>query len=186
MQTRTHKGKLDKGSTAHELPVQDKSDEIKEVIVKPPSTTLTDLPKKLKSEEKPVDVVRSAASITPQPDIIAMNTPQYAVHKKGIVQFTHKKHVEVYLIACGSCHHDENGKPLELKKEDTPKGCIECHRGTQKPKGEKLGDKEKIAEYHFEALHANCIDCHKDHNKKNGDEKGKGPAPTSCTQCHPK
>ena len=123
---------------------------------------------------------------TLQIDVIPMDNPLYKVHKKGIVQFTHQNHVEKYLISCGSCHHDETGKPLELTFNDTPKGCIECHKGTEKPKGEKLGKKEKIMKYHFEALHANCIDCHKDYNKKNGDPKGKKPAPTSCTACHPK
>ncbi len=119
-------------------------------------------------------------------DIISMNNPLYEKHAKGIVQFTHKQHVEKYLIACGSCHHDETGKPLDLKVTDIPKGCIECHPGTKKIKGEKLAKKEKIARYHFEALHANCIGCHRDYNKEKGDPKGKGPAPTSCTKCHPK
>lgn len=119
-------------------------------------------------------------------DIISMNNPLYEKHAKGIVQFTHKQHVEKYLIACGSCHHDETGKPLDLKVTDTVQGCIECHPGTKKTKGEKLAKKEKIARYHFEALHANCIDCHRDYNKEKGDPKGKGPAPVSCTKCHPK
>jgi Class III cytochrome C family len=119
-------------------------------------------------------------------DIIIMNNSLYKVHTKGIVQFTHKTHVEKYLIACGACHHDEKGKPLDLKADDTVKGCIECHKGTKKSKGEKLGKKEKIAKYHFEALHANCIGCHKDYNKQKGDAKGKGPAPSSCKNCHPK
>jgi len=121
-----------------------------------------------------------------QIDIIPMENPQYKAHKKGIVQFTHQNHVEKYLISCGSCHHDETGKPLELTFSDKPKGCMECHKGTEKPKGEKLAKKEKIMKYHFEALHANCIDCHKDYNKKKGDPKGKKPAPTSCKACHPK
>ncbi|MCD4721590.1 MAG: cytochrome c family protein [Desulfobacula sp.] len=115
-----------------------------------------------------------------------MKNSHYETHKKGIVQFTHKKHVEEYLIACGSCHHDEMGKPLNLTFHDKPGECIECHKETQKPKGEKLGKKEKIMKYHFEALHANCIGCHKDYNKKNKDAEGKGPAPASCTNCHPK
>jgi hypothetical protein len=121
-----------------------------------------------------------------QIDIIAMNNPLYKSHKKGIVQFTHKKHVDDYSIACGSCHHDEKGQPLELTYDDEVKSCIACHKETKKVKGEKLGKKEKIAKYHQEALHANCIDCHKEFNIKNGDPKGKKPAPTSCKKCHPK
>lgn len=119
-------------------------------------------------------------------DIIPMNNPAYKTHKKGIVQFTHKDHVEKYALACGSCHHDEKGSPLALTAGDTPKGCIECHKGTEKQKGETLGEKEKILAYHFEALHANCIGCHQAYNIEKGDPKGKGPAPTSCTKCHPK
>jgi len=119
-------------------------------------------------------------------DIIMMNNPGYKKHTKGIVQFAHKKHVETYSINCGRCHHDEKGKPLDLTINDNAKGCIECHKETEKPKGEKLEKKEKIARYHFEALHANCIYCHKDYNKEKGDPKGKVPAPTSCTKCHPK
>jgi len=137
-------------------------------------------------EEQNVEAAIEKGEIISQIDIIPMNNPLYKSHKRGIVQFTHKEHVEKYLIACGSCHHDETGKPLDLTFKDTPKGCIDCHQETEKPKDEKLGKKEKIAKYHFEALHANCIGCHKDYNKKEGDAKGKGPAPTSCTKCHPK
>ncbi|MBT3177967.1 MAG: cytochrome c3 family protein [Desulfobacula sp.] len=115
-----------------------------------------------------------------------MNNPLYQKHSKGIVQFTHKEHVEKYSIACGSCHHDEKGKPIELTYDDPVKNCIECHKETEKPKGEKLSKEEKIAKYHFEAIHANCIGCHKDYNKEKGDPKGKGPAPSSCKSCHPK
>jgi hypothetical protein len=135
----------------------------------------------LKSDTKIVEAQNDGPG-----DIISMNNPVYKAHSKGIVQFTHKNHVEKYLIACGRCHHDEKGKPLDLKADDMVKGCIECHKGTKKPKGEKLDKKEKIAKYHFEALHANCIACHKDYNKQKGDAKGKGPAPSSCKNCHPK
>ena len=119
-------------------------------------------------------------------DIIVMNNPGYKKHTKGIIEFTHKKHVETYSITCGRCHHGETGKPLELTVNDNVQGCIECHKETEKPKGEKLEKKEKIAKYHFEALHANCIDCHKEYNKEKGGDKAKGPAPASCTNCHPK
>jgi hypothetical protein len=139
---------------------------------------------KTKIEKQKVETKVENAKKTAQIDIIPMNNPVYKAHKKGIVQFAHKKHVEEYLIVCGSCHHDKTGQPLELTFKDNPKSCIECHKGTQQKKGEKLGKKEKIMKYHFEALHANCVGCHKDYNKKNGDPKGKSPAPTSCKKCH--
>jgi len=100
--------------------------------------------------------------------------------------FTHAKHINEYAIACGTCHHDDKGTPLELKEGDPVQSCAECHKETKKPKGEKLAKAEKIKKYHMEALHANCIDCHKSYNIEKGDPKGKKPAPTSCAKCHPK
>ena len=134
-----------------------------------------------------------AASV---PDVIALNDPAYEKHKKGIVQFEHKKHwddyskqyPDLYPSKCGVCHHDENGKPLtELKDGDEVQKCIECHKiPSEAPKGKKakkkLSKKEKIAQYHAEALHANCRDCHKKFNKKYKPKK----APTTCAKCHPK
>lgn len=118
--------------------------------------------------------------------VLVMNNSAYKKHKKGLVHFTHEKHYTDYGINCGSCHHDENGTALDLNIGDGVEGCIECHSETEKPKGEKLDKEQKIAKYHFEAMHANCIGCHKSHNIENGDPKGKGPAPTSCGACHPK
>ena len=134
-----------------------------------------------------------AASV---PDVIPLNDPNYEKHKKGIVQFEHKKHwddyskqyPDLYPSKCGVCHHDENGKPLtELKDGDDVQKCIECHKiPSEAPKGKKakkkLSKKEKIAEYHAEALHANCRGCHKQFNKKYKPKK----APTTCAKCHPK
>ena len=127
-----------------------------------------------------------ASDKTNGPGVIAMNNPGYEKHKKGIVLFTHKKHIQEYAIACGDCHHDEKGTPLELSEKDPVQSCIECHKGTQKPKDEQLSKEEKIAKYHFEAIHANCIECHKSYNIEKGDPKGKKPAPVSCNNCHPK
>jgi hypothetical protein len=130
------------------------------------------------------------------PDVIPLADPAYKEHKKGVVQFEHKKHFdayskdypELYKNKCGECHHDKDGKPLtELKDGDDVQKCIECHKTpAEAPKGKKakkkLSKKEKIKEYHAEALHANCKDCHKKFNKKYKPKK----APTTCTKCHPK
>ena len=134
------------------------------------------------------------------PDVIPLNDQNYEKHKKGIVQFEHTKHwkdnseqyPEFYPSKCGVCHHDENGKPLtELGEADLMEGkvqkCIECHTiPSEAPKGKKakkkLSKKEKIAQYHAEALHANCRGCHKKFNKKYKPKK----APTTCAKCHPK
>jgi len=130
------------------------------------------------------------------PDVIPLQDPAYKKHKKGIVQFEHKKHwddyakdyPEFYKNGCGECHHDKDGKPLaKLKDGDDVQKCIECHKiPAEAPKGKKakkkLSKKEKIKEYHAEALHANCRGCHKKFNKKYKPKK----APTTCTKCHPK
>ena len=130
------------------------------------------------------------------PDMIPLQDPAYEKHKKGVVKFEHKKHwddyskqyPEFYPNKCGECHHDKDGKPLtELKDGDSVKKCIDCHKTPgEAPKGKKakkkLSKKEKIAEYHAEALHENCKGCHKKFNKKYKPKK----APTTCAKCHPK
>jgi len=130
------------------------------------------------------------------PDMIPLQDPAYEKHKKGVVKFEHKKHwddyskqyPEFYPNKCGECHHDKDGKPLtELKDGDDVQKCIECHKNpAEAPKGKKakkkLSKKEKIAEYHAEALHENCKGCHKKFNKKYKPKK----APTTCAKCHPK
>ena len=129
-------------------------------------------------------------------DVIPLADPAYKEHKKGVVKFEHKKHFddyakeypEFYKNGCGECHHDKDNKPLtELKDGDDVQKCIECHKiAAEAPKGKKakkkLSKKEKIKEYHAEALHANCRVCHKKFNKKYKPKK----APTTCTKCHPK
>lgn len=115
-------------------------------------------------------------------DVIKMDNKAYAKHEKGIVDFTHEKHATDYKAGCGECHHDDKGKPLDLKKGDDVQNCIECHKKVEKkPKGKKLSKKEKL-DYHYEAIHENCKGCHKAFNKKN---KTKA-APTTCAKCHPK
>jgi cytochrome c553 len=126
--------------------------------------------------------------------VIKLADPAYEKHKKGIVEFTHKKHYdeyankfpEFYKLGCGECHHDKDNKPLSnLKEGDDVQRCIECHQKPgEKPKGKgapKLSKKEEL-EYHAEALHDNCRACHRKVNKKTK----KRAAPTTCTKCHPK
>jgi hypothetical protein len=131
------------------------------------------------------------------PEMIKLEDPAYEKHKKGVVDFSHGKHQteyakqypEFYKNGCGECHHDEDNKPLtELKEGDDVQKCIECHKiAAEAPKGKKakkkLSKKEKIKDYHAEALHENCRVCHKNYNKK---YKPKKKAPTTCTKCHPK
>jgi hypothetical protein len=126
-------------------------------------------------------------------DVIKLQNPAYEKHTKGIVEFTHKKHATEYGAACGDCHHDDKGQPLDLKEGDDVQNCIECHKipgqvpkdvkKEWKEKKLKKAEKDKLAlAYHAEAIHDNCIACHKKWNKEN---KSKA-APVSCSKCHPK
>jgi hypothetical protein len=112
------------------------------------------------------------------PDMIPMNNAGYKKHKKSIVVLSHTKHAVDYKIACGECHHDDAGKPLELKDGDPVQGCGECHSyfGKRLKADKKMKKADKIKKYHKEALHANCIGCHKKMKK----------GPKKCSECHPK
>jgi cytochrome c553 len=87
-------------------------------------------------------------------DVIKMDNKAYAKHKKSIVMFSHKKHIEEYKAGCGECHHDADNKPLDnLKAGDDVQNCIECHKiASERPKGKdapKLTKKQRL-EYHAE------------------------------------
>ncbi len=118
-------------------------------------------------------------------DIIELNDPIYPKHKKGIVKFSHKKHANDYGAKCGECHHDNNGKPLDLKMGDDVQKCSACHKEVGKiPK--KIKKAERIKRFHKSALHENCKACHRDWNKKQGLKKSDPKAaPTTCKACHP-
>ncbi|MBU0971142.1 MAG: cytochrome c family protein [Proteobacteria bacterium] len=118
-------------------------------------------------------------------DTITMETDGYKKRKKAppkfkLVEFTHAKHATDYNISCGQCHHDKDGKALELKAGDNVQKCGECHnKFTKDPKV-----KDDIL-VHENAMHDSCIACHKTFNIEKGDPKGlKGPAPASCGGCH--
>jgi len=129
------------------------------------------------------------------PEMIKLEDPAYKEHKKGVVEFSHGKHQkeyakeypDLYKDGCGVCHHDKDNKPLaNLKEGDEVQKCIECHKiASEAPKGKeakkKLSKKEKIKDYHAEALHENCRGCHRAFNKKYKPKK----APTTCSKCHP-
>ncbi len=139
-------------------------------------------PAKEEKKEEPAPAKAEAApAAAGGAGVIAMNTAAYAKHTKPIVQFTHKKHVEEYKLACGECHHNEKGEALnDLKAGDKVQGCVACHDKAEKaPKDVKGDDKLK---YHANALHDNCIGCHKEYNTKNNTKA----APTGCGNCHAK
>jgi len=131
-------------------------------------------------------------------DTITMESKVYKKRKKGpkakkpvkLVEFTHKKHVEEFKISCGGCHHDKEGKALDLKAGDAVQKCDECHDRSKSVKADKTfkgvyGKKPVDIKSHQAALHENCIGCHITTNKKAGDPTGKkGKAVTKCKDCH--
>jgi hypothetical protein len=128
---------------------------------------------------------------TEVPDVIKMENKVYDVHKKAVMTFNHKVHIDEYKAGCGECHHDDEGKSLDnLKMGDDVQDCVDCHKiPGERPKGKgapKLTKKERL-DYHAEAIHYNCVGCHKIFNKEKGlKPKSKGASPVLCKQCHPK
>jgi hypothetical protein len=112
------------------------------------------------------------------PDVIQMNNKGFAKHRKGIVTFGHAKHSSDYKLTCGECHHDDQGKPRDLKDGDPVKGCGECHKefGKLAKADKKMKKAEKVKKYYEKAIHANCVGCHKKIKK----------GPKKCKDCHPK
>ncbi|QTA78995.1 putative cytochrome c, class III family protein [Desulfonema limicola] len=190
-QTALHAPIADEHTADAEEAVEEPAEEAAEEAVEEPAEEAVPAEKKVekaepakekKQAEKPA-ASPAAGGSTEVADIVAMNNPAYDEHTKGIVEFTHKKHIEEYKIGCGDCHHDDKGQALaSLKMGDPVQNCIACHDKAGKPeKGAKLSDQEK-REYHMNALHDNCVGCHKDYNK----EKNTKAAPATCGKCHPK
>ena len=118
------------------------------------------------------------------PDTIKMESKVYKTHKKSLVTLSHKKHNVDYKIPCTDCHHVYKDGKNVWKEGDAVQKCDACHAEAKAPKvkeGEpKLSKKDKIKQFHYDAIHENCKGCHQDASKK-----GKA-APTKCTECHPK
>jgi len=115
---------------------------------------------------------------------------EHEVHGKQYEDcvFAHKKHLEVYKIACTECHHVYEGNEAAKKnvwKEGQPvKRCEECH--TIIDPAEK-----RTPNSLFYAFHQNCRGCHRELMKKwkaEGKAAGepKPNAPTKGTLCHKK
>ncbi len=139
---------------------------------------------KVKEEAQQMDteLPKTAGKVA---DVIEMNTTQaFSTRKMAIVQFTHKKHADAapdgHGIACGECHHDQEGKPLELKKGDAVQRCFKCHNKPGKPtRPREMSAEDWNAlrlEYYHGAIHANCVECH----------KTAGAGPVKCSECHVK
>jgi len=115
-------------------------------------------------------------------DTMTMNSKVYDKHTKAQVVFSHKKHSAEYKIACADCHHVIKDGKNTWKEGDPVQKCEACHSEAKPPAGKdapEMTKEQKIAKYHYTAIHENCVGCHKA-------EKAKGKnAPAACKDCHP-
>ena len=137
------------------------------------------------SETTDTTTSMAASPITAPAGVIEMkHADAFDTHRMGIVMFSHQTHYTAapdgYGLACGECHHDASGNPLELQEGDAVQGCMACHDKAGKPK--KTSEMSKEAwdamqlEYYYGAIHDNCINCH----------KAGGAGPVKCADCHPR
>ena len=110
---------------------------------------------------------------TNAPEEISILDPAIAKHKKGAVNFTHKKHAVDYKIACTECHHVYKEGKNVYKEGDPIQKCSGCH--------DPVKSEGKVKKLML-AFHKNCQGCHKALEKA-----GKPTGPTKkCNDCHAK
>lgn len=115
---------------------------------------------------------KDAKQSTEVPDEVIIENQGYKSDKKGPVAFSHKKHGEVYEVACTECHHEYKEGENVWKEGDPVKKCADCHSPLQTE-----GDVLKLNV----AYHNNCKSCHKE-----AVAEGKEAPYKKCTECHQK
>lgn len=95
----------------------------------------------------------------------------------GIITFAHKKHADLSITKCTTCHHDlvpEGANPDThvVPENTTVKACHECHLYKSKTPA-----KAKTA------FHSRCTGCH-EYTAAGGQKAG--PLKTKCKLCHVK
>lgn len=84
--------------------------------------------------------------------------------KLGMITFAHKKHAELSITQCSTCHH-------KLQATDTVvKACHECHQHESTDP-----DKTKVA------FHTRCTGCHEEIVASG---QSAGPLQKKCKLCH--
>ncbi len=88
--------------------------------------------------------------------------------KLGNVTFAHKKHADLSITECKTCHH------MHQPGDHVMKPCHDCHK-------HKAADQDPPKTKH--ALHARCIGCH-EYTIASGRQAG--PIKKKCKLCHVK
>jgi hypothetical protein len=115
-----------------------------------------------------------AGDKTTAPDEVTIENTGYKSDKKPPVELHHKKHHEVYKVACTECHHEYKDGKNVWKQGEPVKKCAECHDPKKK--------KGKVLKLNL-AYHKNCKNCHKKVVEKDSTKK----APfKKCNDCHKK
>jgi hypothetical protein len=91
--------------------------------------------------------------------------------RPGNVTFAHKKHADLSITECTTCHH-------KFQPDDTViPPCHECHKHKTKEAKQAGAPKTKTA------FHTRCIGCH-EYTVAGGEQAG--PVKKKCKLCHVK
>jgi len=91
--------------------------------------------------------------------------------KTGNVTFAHKKHADLSITQCATCHHKHQPSDTVMQP------CHECHMHKSKEAKQSGAPKTKTA------FHTRCIGCH-EYTVAGGEQAG--PVKKKCKLCHVK
>ena len=91
--------------------------------------------------------------------------------KLGLVKFAHKKHADLSITECTSCHHKHQPTDTVIRP------CHECHKHKVDKADEAAPPKTKTV------FHTRCIGCH-EYTVASGEQAG--PVKKKCKLCHVK
>ncbi len=128
------------------------------------------------------------------PDVITLQFDIWKTHKKPLVEFPHKQHIDKYGLKCQECHHIYKDGKNVWKEGDPVRKCDECHNEptkklrkikklTPEPGYDLLKDKRGhvlLWRNLYSAVHTNCLGCHRQYKKEHPESK----PPISCSKCH--
>ena len=117
------------------------------------------------------------------PEKIVIKSGLWKAHTKAAVEFSHKKHAEVYNIKCTDCHHVYKDGKNVWKQGDEVRTCMACHTEPTIQGEKKLPEAQQKLNLKL-AYHENCVGCHKALKLK--DREKYANIPTTCMNCHPK